>query len=81
MICGPDPSEMCALCDEFSVRLAAPEYADVGMGRCLASDSDQAKFQYVAWNSRPCISYRVDIKNLAARRQYVAIQQQKETPP
>jgi hypothetical protein len=76
-----DRDEKCAYCDEFSVKQAEPEYADVGMGRCLASDSDHTKSQHVAWNGRTCISYRLDRQNLAARRQYIAIQQQKETPP
>jgi hypothetical protein len=76
-----DRDEKCALCDEYSVREAEPEFADVGMGRCMARDPKGFLSPHVAWNAETCISYRIDRPNLGKRRQYIAIQQQKETPP
>lgn len=69
------PDDICALCDEFSVKRANPEYASLGMGRCLG---EERIVRHVAWDSRTCITFRLDKPNIAARRQYVQQQRNKE---
>jgi hypothetical protein len=71
---GPGPDDICALCDEYSVRQAAPEQAARGMGRCLVRDESGPLHLHVEWNGRTCVSFRLDRPNLATRRQYVALQ-------
>lgn len=74
-----DRDDKCALCDEFSVKHAAPEFADLGMGRCQKNyEHGEGLNIHVGWNAVPCVSYRVDRNNLAARRQYIAMQMDKE---
>jgi hypothetical protein len=79
MIRGRSPDHICALCDEYSVKQADPA-AGTGMGRCMVRTGGHLS-QHVEWNGSTCVSFRIDRKNLAARRQYVTMQQQKETPP
>lgn len=76
-----NPDDICATCNEYSVKLAEPEYSALGMGRCGVAEPGKPH-RHVAWDNPTCVSYRLDRPNLAARRQYVAIQQRtKETPP
>jgi len=69
--CNPD--EICGLCDEFTVKLAAPEKAAAGQGLCLVAEQGK-ELQHVNWDGRPCVSFRLDRQHLSARRQYVAVQ-------
>ena len=71
-------NRICALCDEWSLKQAAPEYAALGMGRCLARHDHGHLAVYVAWNGETCVSFRLDRANLAKRRQYVQVQRQKQ---
>lgn len=73
MIRGHSPDEMCALCDEYSVKQADSAQAALGMGLCGVSEPGKARV-HVAWDCRVCVSFRLDHKNLAARRQYVQVQ-------
>ena len=70
--------QICALCDEFSVKQAPSEYAALGMGRCLARHDHAHLSVYVAWNGETCVSFRLDRPNLAKRRQYVEVRRQKQ---
>lgn len=74
-----DRTEICALCNEYSVREAEPEYAELGMGRCMLRDPRGYLKTHVAWNNKPCVGYKLDKPNLAKRRQYIAVQQQKDS--
>lgn len=67
------PDDICALCNEYSIREAAPEYAALGMGRCLARTT-RFLSAHVAWDEKPCVSYRLDRPNIVKRRQYVQVQ-------
>lgn len=79
MIRGPAPDDICAMCDEFSVKQAAPEMAELGMGRCRKHfEHGHGLDIHVGWNSRTCVSFRLDRGNIAARRQYVQMQHNKE---
>lgn len=72
--------DICALCDEFSVKQASPEQAGIGMGRCLARTGALLS-GHVAWDSETCVSFRLDGPNLARRQQYVQVQKlNKEAP-
>jgi hypothetical protein len=73
----PSPTDICAFCDEFSAKLAAPEYRKLGLGLCQVSEPGKA-LVHVAWNGDPCISHRVDRQNLAARREFVEKQRAKQ---
>jgi len=73
-----DKGDICALCDEWSLKQAAPEYAAIGMGRCLARHDHGHLSVHVGWDSETCVSFRIDRTNLAKRRQYVEIQRQKQ---
>lgn len=74
-----NPDDICATCDEFKLKDADPAYRDIGMGICQKRvDTPMYSLVYVAWNNQPCVSYRVDRPNLAARRQYVAQWRQAE---
>lgn len=75
----PGPDDICALCDEYSVKLAEPEYAAIGMGRCLVQAEQRFLSAHVAWDNKTCVSFRLDRPNLAARRQYVAVQRRAAT--
>lgn len=83
MIRGPSPDDICATCDEYSVRDAEPEYAAIGMGRCSVQAENPPLSKHVAWNASPCVSHCIDRANLAARRQYVQVQRLNESnsPP
>jgi hypothetical protein len=70
--------QICAMCDEYSVKQAAPEYAALGMGRCLARHDHGHLSVHVGWDCETCVSFRLDRSNLAKRRQYVATQRQKQ---
>jgi hypothetical protein len=80
-----NPDDICAYCDEFSVKQAAPEMAELGMGRCRKHfEGSHGLDIHVGWNSRTCVSFRLDRVNIAARRQYVQVQrinQKPESPP
>ncbi|KQQ93641.1 hypothetical protein [Massilia sp. Leaf139] len=73
MIRGRGPDDICALCDEYSVRAADPKHAAQGKGLCQKGEQGKP-LVHVDWDSGTCVSYRLDWPNLAARRQYVAIQ-------
>jgi hypothetical protein len=73
MIRGASPDDICAFCDEFSVRQAAPEYAAIGMGQCQVAEAGRP-LRHVAWDNPNCVSFRLDRVNLVARRQYVQVQ-------
>lgn len=77
-----DPEAICACCDEYSVKQAAPEYADIGMGKCMVQCENPPLSPHVSWDRPACISFRLDRKNLGARRQYVQVQKinQQEKP-
>lgn len=75
MIRAPSPEDICAYCDEFSLKGVDPDIASIGMGRCLARSESERLNLHVGWNSQTCVSYRLDRANIAKRRQYV--QQQK----
>jgi hypothetical protein len=68
----------CALCNEYSVKQAAPEYAALGMGRCLVRHDLGHLSVHVGWDSETCVSFCLDRANLAKRRHYVQIQRQKQ---
>jgi hypothetical protein len=70
--------QICAMCDEYSVKQAAPEYVALGMGRCLARHDHGHLSVHVGWDCETCVSFRLDRANLAKRRQYVQIQRQKQ---
>lgn len=74
MIRGRSPDDICAFCDEYRVKDADPEYAAIGMGRCNVQAENPPLSKHVAWDSNPCVSFRIDTKNLAVRRQYVQVQ-------
>lgn len=69
-----DPEDICAMCDEYRVRDAEPEYAAVGMGRCNVQADNPPLSKHVAWDNRTCLSFRLDRPNIVARRQYVQVQ-------
>jgi len=73
MIRGRGPDDICALCDEYSVKLADPEQAAQGRGQCQIPARGR-QLQHVEWDGETCVSYRLDWPNLAPRRQYVAVQ-------
>jgi hypothetical protein len=77
MIRGAAPDDICAFCDEFSVKQAAPEYAALGMGRCGVAEPGKPHV-HTEWSASKCVSYRLDRLNLPARRQYVAQQRNKQ---
>lgn len=84
MIRGPSPDDICAMCDEYRVKDADPDYAALGMGICKKRvDTPIYTSIYVAWNGDPCVSHRLDRPNLAARRQYVQVQKlnERDSPP
>ena len=64
--------DICALCDEYSVKLADPEQAALGRGQCQVAERGRT-LRHVEWNNQTCVSHRLDRPNLAARRQYVAM--------
>ena len=68
--------DICALCDEFSVKQADPEQAEAGIGRCLARTGTRLA-DHVHWNESTCVSFRLDRPNLGKRRQYIQIQADK----
>jgi hypothetical protein len=68
-----NPDHICGLCDEFDVDQAAPECAEKGMGLCLVAEQGKP-FVHVSWDSRPCVSFRLERVNLAKRRQEVELQ-------
>lgn len=68
-----DPSRVCALCDEYSVKQAEPEKAQAGMGRCLIRAGTNLA-EHVQWDEATCVSFRLDRINLARRQQYVQVQ-------
>jgi len=70
---SPTADDICALCDEYSVKLADPEQAARGRGLCQVAETGR-QLQHVDWNDRTCVSFRLDWPQLAARRQYVAVQ-------
>jgi hypothetical protein len=70
MIRGAGPDDICAMCDEYSHKLAAPEYQQLGMGRCGIAEPGKPHV-HVEWSGHKCVSYRLDRVNVAARRQYV----------
>jgi hypothetical protein len=76
-----DPEAICAFCDEYRVRDAEPEYAAIGMGKCLVQSENPPLSAHVAWDCRACISFRLDRKNIAARRQYVQVQKLNQEKP
>ena len=78
MIRGAGPDDICACCDEFSHKQAAPEYHALGMGLCQVSEPGKARV-HVAWDEHKCVSFRLDNPNLGVRRRYV--EQQKAKPP
>lgn len=69
-----NPDHICAMCDEYSVKQAEPEYAAIGMGRCQVQAENPPLSKHVAWSQGACISFRLDKANIAARRQYVQVQ-------
>lgn len=73
---GPD--DICAMCDEFSLRGADP--AKPGTGVCQVAETGRP-LRHIEWNGRTCVSFRLDRANIELRRQYVQTQQEKETPP
>jgi len=73
MIRGRGGDDICALCDEYSVKLAEPEQAAHGRGQCQKAEQWKA-LVHVDWDGRTCVSFRLDWPQLAARRQYVAVQ-------
>jgi len=73
MIRGRGADDICALCDEYSVKLADPEQAAQGRGLCQVAEPGR-QLGHVDWDGRTCVSFRLDWPNLAARRQYVAVQ-------
>ena len=77
MIRCTGPDDICALCDEFSLRGADP--AKPGTGLCQVAVGRQLRT--VDWHGRTCVSFRLDRPNIAARRQYVQEQRARETPP
>jgi hypothetical protein len=83
MIRGASPDDICALCDEYSVKQAAPEYAAIGMGLCPVKRDNPPLSAHVSWDAPACVSFRLDRVNVVARRQYVQVQRlnQQETPP
>lgn len=77
------PNQICALCDEYSVKQAAPEFAELGMGRCLARHESGVLSIHVSWDAPFCVSFRQDRANIVARQQYIQVQKinQRETRP
>jgi hypothetical protein len=73
MIRGRGPDDICALCDEYSVKLADPEKAAQGRGQCQKAEQGKP-LAHVDWDGGTCVSFRLDWPNLAPRRQYVAVQ-------
>lgn len=73
---APSTTDICAFCDEF--RKAAPEYADLGLGRCRVHEGQPPLSVHVRWDARTCISYRLDKPNLSARREFVDKQRAKQ---
>lgn len=73
-----NPEDICAHCDEYSVRQAAPEYADIGMGKCLVQCENPPLAAHVSWDRPACVSFRLDRRNIVARRQYVQVQRLNE---
>lgn len=72
--------DICALCDEFSVKQADPEQAALGMGRCLARTSGHLS-THVGWDDGACVLFRLDRVNLVRRQQYVQVQKLNRTSP
>lgn len=73
MIRGRGPDDICALCDEFSRKLADPDQVAQGRGLCLITEPGRPR-RHVDWAGETCVSYRLDWPNMAARRQFVAVQ-------
>lgn len=71
---GPD--DICAMCDEFSLRGADP--AKPGTGVCQIAEAGRP-LRTVGWNGPTCVSFRIDRPNLEKRRQYVAQRNAKAT--
>lgn len=75
MIRRTGPDDICAMCDEFSLRGADP--AKPGTGVCQVAEAGRPLHQ-VEWNGHTCVSFRLDRPNIEKRRQYVAQQNIKE---
>lgn len=71
---SPNPDHICGLCDEFDADRADLEYAECGMGRCQVHAEGGVLAVHVAWDGRPCVSFRLDRPNLRAKREFVAVQ-------
>jgi hypothetical protein len=71
---SPSPDDICGLCDEFDVEQAAPECAALGMGRCLGREDHGFLTVHVAWDSRTCVSFRLDRANLQRKRIFIIAQ-------
>lgn len=74
---GPNPDHICGLCDEFDIDQAAPEFAQLGMGRCAvrAERPPPAVLAvHVGWDCGACVSFRLDRPNLRRRRQFIEVQ-------
>lgn len=69
MIRSCSPDDICAYCDEFSVRQADPEQAKIGMGKCLLPREYAV---HAAWDAT-CEAFR-PAADAEARRQYVQVQ-------
>jgi hypothetical protein len=68
-----NPDEICAMCDEFTLKQAEPAKAATGQGLCLVAEQGRP-LHHVDWHGRTCVSFRLDRENLTLRRQYVAQQ-------
>jgi hypothetical protein len=72
--------DICALCDEYSVKHASEEKAAAGMGRCLARAGTRLA-DHVDWDERACVSFRLDRVNLVRREQYIQVQKLNRSNP
>lgn len=71
---SPNPDHICGLCDEFDVGQAAPEYAALGMARCMVQSENPPLSAHVSWDGSACVSFRLDRTDLHAKRQFVEAQ-------
>lgn len=69
--------EICARCDEFSIK-DDPARAAQGIGRCKGYDGARHHPvpSYVAWNGRTCIVFRME-PDIRPRERWIKLQRER----
>lgn len=80
MIRGRGLDDLCALCDEFSRKLAEPDQVEQGRGLCPVAEPGKP-LRHVDWDGDTCVSFRLDRPNLRRRRQFVEVQRRAQQAP